>query len=34
VAGLVAQRTRSTIWAVVAGMVAVWATAALVALAG
>jgi branched-subunit amino acid transport protein len=32
VAGLVAVRTRSTTWAVVAGMVTVWAGAALVAL--
>jgi branched-subunit amino acid transport protein len=34
VAGLVAVRTRSTTWAVVAGMVTVWAGAALVALTG
>ena len=34
VAGLVAARTRSTTWAVVAGMVTVWAGVALVALAG
>jgi len=34
VAGLVAVRTRSTTWAVVAGMVTVWAGAALAALAG
>ena len=33
VAGLVALRTRSTTWSVVAGLVTVWATAALVALA-
>jgi branched-subunit amino acid transport protein len=31
-AGLVAARTRSTTWAVVAGMVTVWAGAALVTL--
>ena len=34
VAGLVAARTRSTTWAVVAGMVTVWAGASLVTLAG
>ena len=34
VGGLVAVRTRSTTWAVVAGMVAVWAGAALAALTG
>ena len=34
VAGLVAIRTRSTTWAVVAGMVTVWTCAVLVALAG
>ena len=34
VAGLVAVRTRSTTWAVVAGMVTVWAGAGLVPLAG
>ena len=34
VAGLVAARTRSTPWAVVAGMVTVWAGVALVALTG
>ena len=33
-AGLVALRTRSTPWAVVAGLVSVWAGAALVALTG
>ena len=32
--GLVAVRTRSTTWAVVAGMVTVWAGAALAALTG
>ena len=34
VAGLVTARTRSTTWAVVAGMVTVWTGAALAALAG
>ena len=34
VAGLVALRTRSTTWSVVAGLVTVWAGAALVGLAG
>ena len=34
VGGLVAVRTRSTTWAVVAGMVTVWAGAALAALTG
>jgi branched-subunit amino acid transport protein len=34
VAGLVAVRTRSTTWAIGAGMVTVWAGAALAALAG
>jgi branched-subunit amino acid transport protein len=33
-AGLVAVRSRSTTWAVVAGMGTVWAGAALVAIAG
>jgi branched-subunit amino acid transport protein len=34
VAGMVAVSTRSTTWAVVAGMVTVWAGATLVALTG
>lgn len=34
VAGLVALRTRSTMWAVALGMAAVWAGAALVAVVG